>query len=167
MIMVFRKKRILILSAGLLSLLIATLIFTGCNTPQNKPTTAGSESGFVNSPESPVSITSIKVEEAPLYYEVLVNYTNNTAKIINQIEFDVLLFDENGNPLVDTHAQSSCKHITCKKQLVPNGSGSGKWLVQLGTQKVKARIANATYLDGTVWEDPEMNSWLEAEIAKF
>lgn len=145
----------------------AALTFIGCDNSQNEPTTGDTKPAFVNSPESPVTITGIKLEEAPMYYELVIEYTNNTAKIIDQIAFDVLLFDENGDPLVDSHAESSCKPILSKKQLVPHGSSSGRWLIQLGTKKVKTRIAHATYLDGTTWEDPELISWLEAEIAKY
>jgi len=169
--MIIGKKRVLFWSVSLLILIMAALMISGCDTSQNEEpataTTADLKPGFVNSPDAPVTIDSIKVQEAPLYYELFIDYTNNTPKIIDQIEFCVLLFDENGNPLVDAHAQSSAKPIICKKQLVPHGFANGKWLIQLGTKKIKAHLVRVTYYDGSTWEDPELAKWVEAEIAKY
>ncbi len=168
MITIIGKKRILFWSVGLLILIMAALMVTGCDTSQKEESaTANAKPGFVNSPDAPVSINSINVEKAPLYHEIFIDYTNNTPKIIDQIEFCVLLYDENGNPLVDTHAQSSAKPIICKKQLVPHGLANGKWFVQLGTKNIKAHLVRVTYYDGTAWEDPGLAKWVEAEIAKY
>ncbi len=168
MIAIIGKKRILFWSVGLLILIMAALMVTGCNTSQKEePTTSDAKPGFVNSPDAPVCINSISVQSAPLYHELFIDYTNNTAKIIDQIEFCVLLFDEKGNPLVDAHAQSSAKPIICKKQLVPHGVANGKWLVQLGTKNIKGHLVRVTYYDGTTWEDPGLAKWVEAEITKY
>jgi hypothetical protein len=173
--MIIGKKRILLGSAGLLILIMAALMFSGCSTPPNAgpptevpgPATTDAEPNFVNTPDAPVTINSLRVQPAPMYYDVFIDYTNNTAKMISQTEFCVLLFDENGNPVFDTHAQGSAKFINSKKQLVPYGSMSGRWLVQLGTQKVKGHLVRVTFFDGTTWEDPGLVEWVEAEIAKY
>ena len=161
-----RPKRILLWAMSFLIFLMSALGLTGCGATQEQAAVE-TKPGFENLAEAPVWITSIKAEDVPMYNEASIDYTNKTAKIIDQLEFDLLLFDKSGNPIVDTSSQSSNRHVITKKQLLPNGSDSGKWYIQKGALKMKARLARAVFFDGTTWDDPDTSKWIEREISKY
>ena len=157
---------------GMVILLVSALFLVGCGNTggqegSNNQGQAEQSALFENLDNAPVTIDSAQVQKAPLYHDVPINYTNKTDKFITKIEFALLLFDQEGKPAIDSHSQSSLKRITTKKQLAPQASGSGVWNVTMDALKMKVRLARVEYLDGSTWEDPDIQQWVEQEIAKF
>ena len=162
---VIKPKDVLL---GAMIFLMSIVVLIGYGVVQNqKQEVMQTKQGFENLAEAPIVINSIKAEDAPMYNEATISYTNNTNKIIGQIEFDLLLFDKSGNPIVDTSSHSSNKHIINKNQLLPNASVSGKWYIQKGALIIKARLDKVVFIDGTTWNDPDMGKWIEREITKY
>ncbi|NLK53136.1 MAG: hypothetical protein GX295_11960 [Syntrophomonadaceae bacterium] len=117
--------------------------------------------------DAPVEITDLKAEEAIMYNEGYIYYKNVTDKLIDRVEFEMLLFNRDGQAIKDTHSKSSCKRVISESRLLPNTVTDRGWYIQKGTAKIKARVAKVVFSDGTTWEDPEIIQWIEREATQY
>ena len=156
----FKNKRII----GFI--LIACLLFTlvGCQAQVEEE----SEPPKIEAVEgAPVEIIDLKAQEAVLYDEGYITYKNVSDKLIDRIEFEMLLFNKEGKPIIDEHSKSSCKRIASEGRLLPNDELKRGWYIQKGTTKIKARVAQVIFSDGSTWEDGEIVSWIEREAGAY
>ncbi len=104
--------------------------------------------------------------------------TNNTDKTISQAEYCMLAYDENGAPLklhwnfLDSSEESSYAYLVRKDgmALLPGQTEDyrGGWSLYDGGAVSYALLGlkQVVFADGTVWDNPDYESWLASYAGK-
>ena len=125
-----------------------------------------------------VEVTSTKVVDGGYYIvdmEAYIVVKNNSNNVAADVSFGILLFDQNGYPVRTEYTtyrgkydnEYICEHASCN--IKPGGSyGSDKYAsVPSNCKKAKACVKQVRWLDGSVWNNPYYDYWLEDNHASF
>ena len=125
-----------------------------------------------------VEVISTKVVDAGyslVFMNAYVTVKNNTSnKVAKDVELGMLLFDGNGYPVdaddlykITYDNEESCELDSCN--ITPGKTyGSNSYFdVPDQCKKIKACVQEVTYTDGTVWENPYYNYWVDANYQSY
>lgn len=121
-----------------------------------------------------VCVQSAKVVKTGTYidfYHVQVIVENNSDKVVKDFTVGMLGYDVNGYPLNISYSDYLMKGRAPAVNIQPGktfGAGSG-WDLNYNEEKVKTVLAcvnTVEYYDGSIWENPYYEHWLEAHEGK-
>ena len=116
----------------------------------------------------PVSLVSLQFPEY-VVPQVEVTFKNNTAKVVDGIEFVVLGFDNFGQPANDTGMNITGK-ITMQKSIKPGDTASSGWNVFSLSEKAKKGkivVSKVHFTDGATWINNDYDKIVEKEKGQY
>ncbi|MDE6254353.1 MAG: zinc-ribbon domain-containing protein [Lachnospiraceae bacterium] len=104
-----------------------------------------------------------------------VTVKNNSDKIAKDVYYSILTFDSNGLPVdveYSIYMGDKSNDYRCgykSANVLPGQTYGDGWKVDISDkcQKVKACVIKVTYTDGTTWDNPYFEYWLEDNYASY